>query len=144
MLTDQAKMVQHILYPSAIFINSSKWSERGLKNGNKQMIPVIFDNSIDWVDDDEIYLPDTLPYIAGTTVMVYKYPMPVNIKPKRLVVIKQRKESQNLCIKPAIVSMKTAEYLGLNQTDIIIITETETDHNKKYEPVSMNKPVPNP
>lgn len=108
---------------------------------NKQMIPVIFDNSIDWIEDDEICLPETLPYIAGTTVMVCKYPMPANIKPKRLVVIEQREDIQNLCIKPAIVSMKTAEYLGLNQTDMIIITETETDPNKKYEPVFMNSSV---
>lgn len=120
-------------------------NNRIFNSENKQMIPVIFDNSIDWLEDDEIYLPDTLPYIAGTTVMVCKYPMPANIKPKRLVVITQQGETHGLCdnlyIKPAIISTKTAEYFGMNQTDMIIVTETETDHNKKYEPMSTNKSV---
>lgn len=98
---------------------------------NKRMIGAYFHRGIDWIGDDEIYVPGIIP---GTILNVLRYPT-TNPTPKKLVVIEQRGEIPyplNMIFNESefntcIVSSESAGYLGLDfGGDTIFINETES------------------
>lgn len=98
---------------------------------NNRMICVYFHSGIDWIGDDEIYVPGIIP---GTILNVLRYPT-TNPVSKKLVVIEQRGEIPHPLnilfddpeINIGVVSFKTAECLGLDfNGDSLIIVESES------------------
>lgn len=99
------------------------------------MINVYSTTEIDWIGDDEIYVPNITP---GTTLDVLRYPLKTVLK--NLVVIEQRGEIpypldrifNDSELNQCIVSSKNAECLGIDlDGDTIVINETESDIPKQ-------------
>lgn len=105
----------------------------------KRMIGVYFSTKIDWIGDDEIYVPGIIP---GTILNVLRYPT-TDLIPKKLVVIERRgripwplsKLFNDPEINSCIVSVKTAECLGLdfNGDSLIIVESDHTVHEELVE-----------
>lgn len=103
------------------------------------MIGAYFSNKIDWIGDDEIFVPGIIP---GTILNVLRYPT-TNPIPKKLAVIEQRDRIPHPLnglfndpeINSCIVSVKTAECLSLDfDGDRLIIVESDhTVHEELVE-----------
>lgn len=104
----------------------------------KRMIGAYFHRGIDWIGDDEIYVPSIIP---GTILNVLRYPT-TNPVSKKLVVIEQQGEIPHPLnilfddpeINIGVVSFKTAECLGLDLNgDSLIIESDHTAHEELVE-----------